>query len=226
MNKEILLSICIPTYNRASYLDLCLQSLTHYDAEKVEILIQDNDSQDTTQEVVKKYRNLNIKYKKNEKNIGAVKNCWTLINRAKGKYIFFLTDDDYLLPGGIERVIDFIEASNPVCFKTSLIMLLEKSKQCNYYKIKNLSKESLFLFSHILTGLCFNKQKLFEKYEEKFNENIYPSMAIMGLLLDNATYLDEPIAMHIWENEVFWEENMEPGSNNLRDELTKLIILL
>lgn len=75
MNEnKYLVSICIPTYNRATYLKKCLDSLIwqpeflHGD---VEIVISDNCSTDNTREVVQRYRKKysNIQYYKNETNI-------------------------------------------------------------------------------------------------------------------------------------------------------------
>lgn len=226
MSEKILISICIPTYNRASYLDICLQSILHYKGDNIEVLIQDNDSPDNTREIVKKYDDTRFHYEKNDINIGPVKNIWKLFNKARGEYVFCLTDDDYFLPGSIQKLVDFIELTNPICFKTSLIMLLEKSKASTYYKIKDDSKEAIFFNAHIFTGLCFKRERLLKKINEQFSNSYYPSMAIMGLLLDEATFLDEVIAMHIWENEIFWDEGMDPGSNKLKNEIVDLILLL
>ena len=226
MSEKILISICIPTYNRANYLDICLQSILHYKGDNIEVLIQDNDSPDNTSEIVKKYDDPRFQYEKNDTNIGPIKSIWKLFNKARGEYVFCLTDDDYFLPGAIQKLVDFIESTSPVCFKTSLIMLLEKSKASAYYKVKDDSKESIFFNAHIFTGLCFRRKILLEKVNEQFSNSYYPSMAIMGLLLNEATFFDEVIAMHIWENEIFWDEGMDFGSNRLKNEIVDLILLL
>jgi len=226
MSEKILISICIPTYNRANYLDICLQSILHYNSDNIEVLIQDNDSPDNTSEIVKKYDDPRFQYEKNDTNIGPVKSIWKLFNKARGEYIFCLTDDDYFLPGAIQKLVDFIKLTNPICFKTSLIMLLEKSKAANYYKVKDDSKESIFFNAHIFTGLCFRREMLLEKVNEQFSNSYYPSMAIMGLLLNKATFFDEVIAIHIWENEIFWDEGMDFGSNRLKNEIVDLILML
>ena len=228
MHRNILLSICIPTYNRADYLDTCIKSIMHYTKDDIEILIQDNDSPDNTGEIVEKYnKDKRISYIKNPTNIGVVKNIWTLIGRAQGQYIVFLTDDDYFLPGGIEKLLTFITDTSPVCFKSNLIIYFEKSKEACACKLKNPnSLPELFLFAHILTGLCFKKDALSAKDTSHILSNMYPSEAIMGLLIENATYLDEPIAVHIWENEVFWGSEMMPASENIIKEEQALISAL
>lgn len=73
MNK-ILLSICIPTYNRAEYLKNSIESIIYQDEfinKKVEIVIADNASSDNTENIVRNYAKQydNIIYYKNKKNI-------------------------------------------------------------------------------------------------------------------------------------------------------------
>ena len=225
MHENILISICIPTYNRANYLDICLQSILHYKGGNIEILIQDNDSPDNTGDIVQKYNDPRFIYERNDTNIGPLKNIWKLFSKARGKYVFCLTDDDYFLPGAIQKLVDFIESTNPICFKTSLIMLLEKSKVSTYYKVKDNSKEAIFFNAHIFTGLCFKREMLLKKVNEQIINNYFPSMAIIGLLLDEATFFDEVIAIHIWENEIFWDEGME-HEDRLQLEIIDLILML
>jgi glycosyltransferase involved in cell wall biosynthesis len=69
-----LLSICIPTYNRAEYLKKSIESIVCQDEFKtkhVEIVISDNASTDNTGDVVKEYTNKydNIYYYRNKENI-------------------------------------------------------------------------------------------------------------------------------------------------------------
>lgn len=78
MEKEqYLVSICIPTYNRAPYLKKCLDSLVcqpEFQQGLVEIVVSDNDSTDDTGVVVHEYqkKHHNISYHKNEYNIGHI----------------------------------------------------------------------------------------------------------------------------------------------------------
>jgi abequosyltransferase len=75
MNYPIL-SICIPTYNRATYLDETINSIVtqkrFFETDDVEIVISDNCSQDETENIVKKYINIfgdKIRYYRNPVNI-------------------------------------------------------------------------------------------------------------------------------------------------------------
>lgn len=87
-DKKCLVSICIPTYNRASYLQKCLDSLVgqpEFLNEDVEIVISDNASTDNTMTIVHNYqkRYKNIQYYKNSKNCG-FQNLGLAIARGNG----------------------------------------------------------------------------------------------------------------------------------------------
>lgn len=107
---NILLSICIPTFNRSIYLDLLLNSISKLSLNtlgKIEICISDNSSTDNTRNVVRDWQNkIPIKYSLNPKNIGAVKNFNKVVSLTNGKYIWVLGDDDIIIPGEVEIFIN------------------------------------------------------------------------------------------------------------------------
>ena len=112
MSSEILLSICIPTFNRPQYLKVAVESvLAQIDptnSSKVEIVISDNSLSDESQVVIeelKKRENASIKYYKNEHNVGFDGNCLLAVERASGRYAWLLGDDDLLAPGALEVVL-------------------------------------------------------------------------------------------------------------------------
>lgn len=107
-SKEPLLSICIPTYNRAEMLDNTLQLLIndHSFDERVEVIVSDNCSTDNTEEVVKKYPL--VCYYKNEKNIKD-RNFWHVLNYATGKYVRLFNDTLSFKPGALGKMLDLIE---------------------------------------------------------------------------------------------------------------------
>lgn len=112
---KVLLSICIPTWNRAQFLKLSLDSikeqLKDIDDNKLEILVSDNCSTDSTSELIKSYINdgMSIRYNCNKENIGYDGNFLKCIQLATGKYILLLGDDDILLLGTIKYLISILE---------------------------------------------------------------------------------------------------------------------
>lgn len=108
------ISICIPTYNREVYLrkaiESCMFAVENYD---ICLYIQDNASPDDTESLVKSFVSDKIFYERNKKNMGNRYSLNRLIERAQGEYIFVLTDDDYILPGSMKCLLDFLDEYNP-----------------------------------------------------------------------------------------------------------------
>ncbi len=110
------LSICIPTYNRARYLNCLLQDLADHIGElgySYEVLIGDNASEDDTPEIVRAYDGrLNIRYFRRLDNLGADRNIRQLYGAARGRYLVYLADDDLLIPSALGGHIAYLE-ENP-----------------------------------------------------------------------------------------------------------------
>ena len=116
MNNIPILTIAIPTFNRAGYLELCLKSISEeiLNLEEclrglVEVYVSDNASSDNTCEITSKYQLLNvneIKVVRNDSNIGADKNIAQCYDSATTEYVWILGDDDLVLPGGLAMVLE------------------------------------------------------------------------------------------------------------------------
>jgi glycosyltransferase involved in cell wall biosynthesis len=111
MKPNELLSIAIPTYNRAIVLKKQLIDLIEkVRPHNVAIYISDNASPDNTQEVIaemrKKYQFLYSS--RNEKNIGGDRNFEKVLKMSSSQYTWLLGDDDTIRNGGIEKVLEII----------------------------------------------------------------------------------------------------------------------
>ena len=98
----MLLSICIPNFNRSRCLNNCLNSILISKENsniKFEVCISDNCSRENIEKVVENYsKNLDIKFKKNQKNFGLGKNFLSAVSMAQGDYVWLLGNDDLILP--------------------------------------------------------------------------------------------------------------------------------
>lgn len=122
-DNSTILSLCIPTYNRASVLDEALGKIVSYDSfdETVEIVISDNCSNDNTQEVGMRYASQysNIKYYRNQENI-LDRNFVKVLDLGVGRYLKL--QNDWCLPteDGLAKMKQFlmanIDAKKPVFF--------------------------------------------------------------------------------------------------------------
>lgn len=87
----------ITTFNRANYLKKAIVSVLAQTMNDFELLILDNGSIDDTEEVVRNFKDVRIRYIKHEPlNISQARNLG--VKEAKSEYIAFLDDDDEWLP--------------------------------------------------------------------------------------------------------------------------------
>lgn len=101
-----LVSICIPTYNGASYLEACLDSALAQTFPDFEVLIVDDQSTDQSYQIAQAYatRDPRIRVVRNKHNLGLVGNWNQCILLAQGEWVKFLFQDDILEPNCIERM--------------------------------------------------------------------------------------------------------------------------
>lgn len=110
MSTAPLLSICIPTYNRAALLRETIHSIIESSKNfenQIEIVISDDGSRDETKSIVSEIQSNSklIKSFFNKSNMGIDDHFSDLPNRASGKYLWIFGDDDKLAPNAIKEVI-------------------------------------------------------------------------------------------------------------------------
>lgn len=103
-----LLSIIIPTYNSASCVERCLESILLQDFQEFEILIQDGLSTDNTIDIVKRkqFQNLSaLIYLWEEKDSGIYDAMNMAIKKAKGEWLLFLGSDDIIFDESVLKKV-------------------------------------------------------------------------------------------------------------------------
>jgi abequosyltransferase len=112
-----LLTISIPTYNRAQALDrqlLWLASEILGYEKNCEIIISDNCSTDNTEEILEKWRSvlgsrISFTYHSNEENISEMANIVSCLRKATGKFVWSLGDDDSVQNGTVGYLLSKIQ---------------------------------------------------------------------------------------------------------------------
>ncbi len=112
------LSICIPTYNRKRNLSELLDVLAEIRGmADIEVIVSDNASTDGTKEymedLVKKEKIQNLRYHRNDENIGPDNNFVMCYKLARGDYVWLLGDDDMIAGDIISIVTKAIEKYSP-----------------------------------------------------------------------------------------------------------------
>lgn len=102
-----LVSVCIPTYNGAEFLDECLRSARAQTHAEQEILVVDDGSSDRTLDIAREHaaHDPRVVVHANPRNLGLVGNWNRCIELASGEWIKFLFQDDLLHPHCVQKLL-------------------------------------------------------------------------------------------------------------------------
>jgi glycosyltransferase involved in cell wall biosynthesis len=105
-----LASVLVPTYNRRDYLRETLASALRQTFERFEIVVVDNASAVDPADVVAGFDDPRIRYFRNASNLGVTGNVIAACEKARGKYVAILGDDDLWEPEFLATLLAPLEA--------------------------------------------------------------------------------------------------------------------
>jgi abequosyltransferase len=191
--SSYLLSIGIVSYNRPVELCRAINSLLPL-PEFVEVIICD----DKSPKIVEILSSINsfislhsIRFIQNENNLGYDKNLYNVIKLSNSNHVLLLGDDDYLEPGVLKNVLNFIK--NTADFHSGFIRFSDKNgshfhrsyKITQYFKSETLKLNGNFIFNSILfSGLIFSKSSvlMYQDLLPKYFNSIYIQVAIFSFI--------------------------------------------
>ena len=142
------ISICIPTYNRARYLETLLDILINLPKQNYELIVVDNKSTDNTFELLKNKKYQNVKFFQNPKNLGMVNNWNRCIELASGDYIIIVHDDDIVTPNLFIEYRKILKKYPDVDLIFSYAGIIDENAQTQGY-YKSLKGDILFCKSSL-----------------------------------------------------------------------------
>ncbi|MBW2991795.1 glycosyltransferase family 2 protein [Candidatus Woesearchaeota archaeon] len=184
-----LISVVIPTYNRAEMVIKAVESVLKQNYENFELLVCDDGSTDDTEKLIRCVKDDRIKYLKQENkgSAGVTRNLG--IKNAKGELIAFLDDDDSWQPEHLKSCAEFFELypeagmmytqTNNVFESENVEIKYEKIEVPYIEKIKDFRLYTKPMFDEFLMrGLRIPpscvvvKKEVFDKIGN-FDENVY-----------------------------------------------------
>ncbi len=100
-----LVTIAIPTFNRAHWVKECVLSALSQTYVNFEVVVSDNASTDATADVLASLAGPRLRVIQQERNLGLIPNWNACLAEARGDYIVFLPDDDRIAPWLLERCV-------------------------------------------------------------------------------------------------------------------------
>jgi teichuronic acid biosynthesis glycosyltransferase TuaG len=113
-SKQPLVSIVVPVYNAARFMDDTIHTVLNQTYQNWELLLVDDCSSDNSVQIIQKYlkKDERIKLTKLTENSGAAIARNTGIDKAKGRYLAFLDADDLWVNNKLELQVAFIQEKN------------------------------------------------------------------------------------------------------------------
>lgn len=159
MLQEPLVSVIIPVYNVEEYLKECIDSVLYQTYNNIEIIAVNDGSTDNSSNILNQYSQrfeniIVIEQINSGQSVARNKG----IMKSKGKYLYFLDADDYILPDTINNLIDVMERNNLDLVRFGAeafydgISLKKDKKQYDlkkYFEEKKLYNKTEFLSSNL-----------------------------------------------------------------------------
>ena len=129
-----MVSIVMPAYNAAKYLNESVESVVHQTYGDWELLILDDASEDGTAQMATEWmqRDARIRYVKNEENLGVAATRNRGVALAKGEWIAFLDSDDAWEPEKLNRQLETAKRQQSSFLFTGSAFMDEMGKRLDY----------------------------------------------------------------------------------------------
>ncbi len=235
----MILSVCIPSYNRPEELRRLLDSIdTKKYTNEIEIIIQEDKApkraevRSTVDKYITENESLVVRYYENEENCGYDKNLRTLPKRAQGEYVMYMGDDDMFIPGMLDEYIDHLKKYEPgyvlrrykTIHKDGSVEEYRYSKGDVFFEPGEDAYIELFRRSLFISGFTF-KKSLFSDYDcDVFDGTLLFQLYIQATICleERSAYFDIPITQQIEGGIPFFgksesEKNLYTSGSNTVD---------
>lgn len=157
-----MISIIIPTYNRAERLKDAIESVRTQTYVNWELIIVDDGSTDNTEGVVRSFDDRRIYYiKQDNRGVSAARN--TGISKARGKLIAFLDSDDRWSPSKLEVQKDFFDSNSEAYLCQTEEIWIRNGMRVN--PKKKHAKPSGWIFKECLPLCCVSPSAVMVRQE-------------------------------------------------------------
>lgn len=162
-NKE-LISVVIPTYNRANDLMVAIDSVLRQSYPVLEILVCDDGSNDQSKELVQTLNHSLVKWIDCGKNGGPAIPRNIGIKQSKGNWIAFLDSDDEWLPNKLEEQLSQATKLNCKAVSSNAYKVKVNLKKTNYLEFDNtiLYFEDLLKTNYVICSSMMVHRSVFD----------------------------------------------------------------
>jgi len=195
---DALISVCIPTFNGATYIGMQLESILASPL-ITEVIVSDDGSTDNTVEIVKSFNDARIKLLEGPR-AGLVSNYEFLFSHASGEYIFLSDQDDLWLPNKVAVMLTRLREVDLVVSDCTVVdgqlNLLYPSFFVLRHSGPGLARN---LFRNSYLGCCIAFRRRLLKHALPFPANLPMHDWWLGLIAEtfgNVAFINQPLMMY------------------------------
>jgi len=151
-------TIGVPVYNGERFLAECLDSLLSQTYRDFVLLISDNASTDSTEEICQRYvkANSRVRYHRNETNIGLYGNFNLLLRMVRTRYVKLASADDYWAPTMLGDAVETMEndPSLVLCYPKA-VLVDQDDREIRRYEnpLQLMDNDPVVRFKSVLTEI-------------------------------------------------------------------------
>lgn len=227
------LSVVVPVYRSAEYLQKCLNSILNQTFRDFElILICDGNEEDMLlcEDFLRKDDRISL-IKNIKRGLGGARNAG--IKASKGTYISFIDSDDWIEQGLFENTVQILETTSAdlVVFGVNITgdaFMEQRNNDAEYFqlKFKNLQKisEKQILETNVSAWNKVYRKSIIEKYRISFPEKTeyedFPFFFMYMLVSQNAFYLNKEYYNYFRHKNCGMEKTfLNPDFNTVKDHI-------
>ncbi len=109
-------SVCLPTYNGAAFIEEALRSILNQSYQDFELIVVDDGSTDKTRDIVQSFSDPRIQLHRNPEQLGIPANWNRCLDLAQGEFACVFHQDDVMQPENLERKVHLLGADETVGF--------------------------------------------------------------------------------------------------------------
>ncbi len=177
--------ILMPVYNGANIIGQTIRSILSQSFSNYEIIIQDDASDDNTEQVIESFNDRRIKFFKNEENLGYTQNLETLRKKATGDVVYLMGQDDILGKDALLNTYKAFKISDDIgavtrpyyWFDKDIYTPVRAKKQLNprkdeIVKITDDYRKVIMVFKTLdqLSGLAYRRKYM----DVPFHKDVFP----------------------------------------------------
>ena len=174
-----LVSVLIPTFNRARYFQKALKSILNQSYENMQVIVINDGGQDVS-DIVESFYDSRILFINRKENYGKAYSLNEALKHAEGKYVAYLDDDDIFYPMHIETLVDALENKTDCqvaysdLYKSYCKVLPDGTRQILSKTVevsRDFDRFFLLHFNHVLHVSLMHRRDLIER-TGPYNENL------------------------------------------------------